>query len=87
MRILIASERVTPCCVAQRSTRAMYALDRRKPIIGRTPVAGRPRFFCLADNLLSFADIDFRMNLCLALNTLMVEGTSYLVFISSLKSA
>jgi hypothetical protein len=59
MRILMASERVIPCWVAHRSTRSMSTLDSRKPTIGRTPVAGLPRFFCLADNLLCLAVIDF----------------------------
>jgi hypothetical protein len=66
MRILIASERVTLRCAAHRSTRAMSALERRRPTIGRTPVGGRPRLFCLADNRLCLADIDLSMNLCLA---------------------
>jgi hypothetical protein len=66
MRVLIASERVTPRRAAQRSTRAMSVLERRKPTIGRTPVGGRPRLFCLADNILRLADIDLRINLCLA---------------------
>jgi len=45
----IASDRVKWRSAAQRSTRAISTLDNRSPIIGRTPVAGRPRFFCLAD--------------------------------------
>jgi hypothetical protein len=45
----IASDRLTPRSAAHLSTRAMSASESRKPIIGRTPVAGRPRFFCLAD--------------------------------------
>jgi hypothetical protein len=57
----IASERFIPCRSPQASTRAVSSADRRRPIIGRTPVGGRPRrrFFCLAD-------IDVFMILCLA---------------------
>jgi hypothetical protein len=46
---LTASDRLTSCSAAQRSTRAMSLPESRRPIIGRTPVAGRPRFFCLTD--------------------------------------
>jgi hypothetical protein len=42
---LTASDRLTSCSAAQRSTRAMSLPESRRPIIGRTPVAGRPRFF------------------------------------------
>jgi hypothetical protein len=45
---------------AQRSMRPRKSSETRTPIIGVTPVAGRPRFFCLA------LFIDFAMNLCLA---------------------
>jgi hypothetical protein len=46
---LTASDRLTSCSAAQRSTRAMSLPESRRPIIGRTPVAGRPRFLRLTD--------------------------------------
>jgi hypothetical protein len=57
----IASERFIPCRSPQASTSAVSSPDRRRPIIGRAPVGGRPRprFLCLAD-------IDDFMILCLA---------------------
>ena len=45
---------------AQDSMRPRKSSETRTPIIGVTPVAGRPRFFCLA------LFIDAAMNLCLA---------------------
>jgi hypothetical protein len=47
-----------PC--AQDSMRPRKSSETRTPIIGVTPVAGRPRFFCLA------LFIDIIMNSCLA---------------------
>jgi hypothetical protein len=45
---------------AQDSMRPRKSSETRTPIIGVTPVAGRPRFFCLA------LFVDVFMNLCLA---------------------
>jgi hypothetical protein len=45
--------------LAHASTAFRLSGDKRTPIIGVMPVAGRPRFFCLAD-------IDRFINLCLA---------------------
>ena len=44
-----ASDRLKLCSAAHRSTRAISVSERRRPIIGRTPVEGRPRFFCLTN--------------------------------------
>jgi hypothetical protein len=45
----MASDRLTECSSAHRSTRTISVSDNRIPTMGRTPVAGRPLFFCLTD--------------------------------------